>query len=74
MVPPKPIPITSKEFWSNGEPSQEEIDVIYKRKPRALFTIANFADGTSEKIWCTSDEQQIDIKGRRIEMNSDYLR
>lgn len=37
------------------------MDAIYKRKPRAPYVEAHFADGTSEKVWCTFDEEQIDI-------------
>lgn len=50
-----------KDFWENGEPTKEQVDVIYKRKPRAPYAEARFADGTSEKVWCTFDEEQIDI-------------
>ena len=53
--------IRYKDFWENGEPTEEEVDAIYKRKPRAPYVDAVFADGTSEKVWCTFDEQQIDI-------------
>ncbi len=53
--------IRYQDFWENGEPTQQEVDVIYKRKPRAPYVDAHFADGTSEKIWCTFDEEQIDI-------------
>lgn len=53
-----------KNFWENGEPTQEQVDVIYKRKPRAPYVNANFADGTTEKVWCTFDEEQIDIDCR----------
>lgn len=53
--------IRYQDFWSGGEPSQEQIDRIYKRKPRAPYVQAVFADGTTEKIWCTFDEEQIDI-------------
>lgn len=53
--------IRYKDFWKNGEPTQEEVDAIYKRKPRAPYTDARFADGTTEKVWCTFDEEQIDI-------------
>lgn len=49
------------DFWKNGEPTEQEVDAIYKRKPRAPYVIANFKDGTSEKVWCTFDEEQIDI-------------
>ena len=50
-----------KDFWEGGEPTKEQVDVIYKRKPRAPYVEAHFADGTSEKVWCTFDEEQIDI-------------
>lgn len=53
--------IRYKNFWPGGEPTQEDVDLIYKRKPRAPYRIAQFADGTEEKVWCTFDEQQIDL-------------
>lgn len=53
--------IRYKDFWENGEPTAAEVDAIYKRKPRAPYADAEFADGTSEKVWCTFDEEQIDI-------------
>lgn len=53
--------IRYKDFWENGEPTEEQVDAIYKRKPRAPYVDANFADGTTEKVWCTFDEEQIDI-------------
>lgn len=53
--------IRYKEFWENGEPTKEQVDAIYKRKPRAPYVEAHFADGSVEKIWCTFDEEQIDI-------------
>lgn len=53
--------IRYKDFWPNGEPTQEDVDLIYKRKPRAPYIDVTFADGTTEKIWCTFDEEQIDL-------------
>ncbi|SCP98279.1 sucrose phosphorylase [Anaerobium acetethylicum] len=53
--------IRYKDFWENGEPTEAEVDAIYKRKPRAPYVDAHFADGTTEKVWCTFDEEQIDI-------------
>lgn len=50
-----------KDFWENGEPTKEQVDAIYKRKPRAPYVEAHFADGSTEKVWCTFDEEQIDI-------------
>ncbi len=53
--------IRYRDFWQNGAPTQEQVDVIYKRKPKAPSTTAHFADGTCEEVWCTFDEEQIDI-------------
>lgn len=53
-----------KDFWENGEPTQSQIDAIYKRKPRAPYTEVCFGDGTTEKVWCTFDEEQIDLDCR----------
>lgn len=53
--------IRYKDFWENGGPTEAQVDAIYKRKPRAPSVDAVFADGTSEKLWCTFDEEQIDI-------------
>ena len=44
--------IRYKDFWENGEPTEEQVDLIYKRKPRAPYIDADFADGSSEKVWC----------------------
>jgi sucrose phosphorylase len=53
--------IRYKDFWPGGEPTEEQVDLIYKRKPRAPYIDITFADGTTEKIWCTFDEEQVDI-------------
>jgi sucrose phosphorylase len=53
--------IRYKDFWPGGEPTDEQVDLIYKRKPRAPYIDITFADGTTEKIWCTFDEEQVDI-------------
>ncbi len=57
----KDLFIRYKDFWENGEPTPQEIDAIYKRKPRAPYVDAHFKDGSKEKVWCTFDEEQIDI-------------
>ena len=57
--------IRYKDFWENGEPTQEQVDKIYKRKPKAPCVDLKFDDGTSEKIWCTFGEEQIDLDVRK---------
>jgi len=77
--PYKDMFIRYKEFWPNGEPTREELDLIYKRKPRDPYVEIEFEDGSKEKIWCTFDEQQIDlnfnsdITKKFIKENLEYL-
>ncbi|WP_042197262.1 sucrose phosphorylase [Paenibacillus camerounensis] len=53
--------IRYKDFWPGGEPTAQDVDLIYKRKPRAPYVEVQFKDGSQEKVWCTFDEQQIDL-------------
>ena len=53
--------IKYSEFWPNGEPTQEQIDLIYKRKPRAPYINVEFKDGSKDKVWCTFAEEQVDL-------------
>lgn len=59
--PYKDLFLRYKDFWPGGEPTQEQIDKIYKRKPRAPYSEVTFADGSREKLWCTFDEEQLDL-------------
>ncbi|MDF2614972.1 MAG: sucrose phosphorylase [Clostridia bacterium] len=61
----KDLFIKYSDFWTNGYPSQEQVDKIYKRKPRAPYIDIEFKDGSTEKIWCTFDEEQIDLDVRK---------
>lgn len=53
--------IRYKDFWPSGEPTEGDIDLIYKRKPRAPYIEVEFEDGSQEKIWCTFDTEQVDL-------------
>jgi sucrose phosphorylase len=53
--------IRYSEFWEGGEPTDEQVDLIYKRKPRAPYIDVEFADGSKDKVWCTFCEEQIDL-------------
>lgn len=50
-----------KKFWQKGEPTKEQVDMLNKRKPCAPCEEITFLDGTKEKIWCTFDEEQMDL-------------
>ena len=41
------------DFWENGEPTEEQVDAIYKRKPKAPCYEVEFKDGTKENVWRT---------------------
>ncbi len=57
----KDLFIKYSEFWEKGYPTEEQVGQIYKRKPRAPYVDVTFDDGTTDKIWCTFDEEQIDL-------------
>ena len=58
--PYKDFFINFDEIWGSP-PTQEQIDKIYKRKPRAPYLKVEFADGSTEKMWCTFGDEQIDF-------------
>ncbi len=53
--------IRYKDFWPGGGPTAMDVEKIYKRKPRAPSVTVTFADGTSEEVWCTFGDDQIDL-------------
>ncbi|MEZ0180359.1 sucrose phosphorylase ['Camptotheca acuminata' phytoplasma] len=53
-----------EKFWSQygkNRPTQEDVDLIYKRKDKVPIQPIKFEDGTQEYLWNTFDENQIDI-------------
>lgn len=49
------------KFFPADRPTPADIDLIYKRKDQAPFQRVDFADGTSEEVWNTFGEEQIDL-------------
>ena len=41
-----------------------DVDVIYKRKPKAPVQEVTFADGSKGEVWCTFSDEQIDLDVR----------
>lgn len=60
------------EFW-NGEPTPEEDAMLYKRRDIPHID-AHFADGTTETLWVTFSDEQIDINCLHSEEAKKYLR
>ncbi|MEE5988118.1 sucrose phosphorylase [Ligilactobacillus equi] len=52
------------KFWPENRPTQEDVDLIYKRKDKAPYQEITFADGSKEKLWNTFGEEQIDLDVR----------
>lgn len=50
-----------RNFWPKGAPTENDIALLNKRKPSAPCVNIVFKDGTSEDIWCTFDEEQMDL-------------
>jgi hypothetical protein len=48
------------DVW-HGEPTEEDINRIYTRKPDPPFKSVEFGDGSSGKVWSTFSPDQIDI-------------
>ena len=71
--PYKDMFIRIHEFFPEGRPTQEDIDLIYKRKDKAPFQTVHFADGTTEEVWNTFGEEQIDLDVRK-EIVKEFIR
>ncbi len=65
--------IRFKDFWPEGEPTQEQISQLYLRR-EVPYIEAEFADGSTEKLWCTFSPEQIDIDCLHSETAKEYLR
>jgi len=65
--------IRYNDFWQSGSPTEDQTARIYKRKPRAPAVDITFSDGTTEKVWCTFDEEQIDLDLRH-EVTREFVR
>ncbi len=57
----KDLFIRYNKFWDNEEDQKQDLEKVYKRKPRDPFIEIEFKDGTKEKLWCTFDEEQVDL-------------
>ncbi len=56
-----PMFLHYRDFWPDGAPTQQQLDLVYKRKPREPYIEAELADGTLEKLWCTFSAEQVDL-------------
>lgn len=61
------------KFWPENRPTQADVDLIYKRKDRAPKQEIIFADGSTEHLWNTFGEEQIDLDVTK-EVTMDFIR
>ena len=59
--PYKDMFIRWNEFWPNGEPTEQELDVMYRRKENGPYLDFTREDGTNVKLWNTFFSEQVDI-------------
>lgn len=71
--PYKDMFIRVHEFFPPGRPTQEDIDLIYKRKDKAPFQTVHFENGTTEEVWNTFGEEQIDLDVKK-EIVKEFIR
>lgn len=62
--PYKDLFIRYSDYWPENRPTERDIDLIYKRKDKAPFIDVTFKDGSTDQVWCTFSEEQIDLDVR----------
>ena len=50
-----------KEFWGGREPSEDEMNALYRRKQHGPYLDVTRADGEVVRLWNTFFEEQVDI-------------
>lgn len=53
--------LSFSKLHPSGDIPADELAKVYTRKPRAPYTEVQHPDGSREKVWCTFDEEQIDL-------------
>lgn len=61
------------KFWPENRPTQADVDLIYKRKDKAPMQEIIFADGSTEHLWNTFGEEQIDLDVTK-EVTMDFIK
>ncbi|MEV4687049.1 sucrose phosphorylase [Microbacterium sp. LWH3-1.2] len=61
------------EFWPAGEPTEEEMAMLYRRKAQGPYKMFTRADGTEVRLWNTFFDEQVDIDPRS-EATQEYFR
>jgi sucrose phosphorylase len=59
--PYKDMFIDWNKFWPNGEPNEQELEVLYRRKENGPYLEFVRDDGKKVKLWNTFFQEQLDI-------------
>lgn len=59
--PYKDMFIHWNKFWPNGEPTEKDLETLYRRKLGGPYKVFTRKDGQQVKIWNTFFEEQVDI-------------
>lgn len=59
--PYKEMFIDWEKFWPNGEPTEAELEALYRRKLQGPYKAFTRNDGKTVKLWNTFFEEQMDI-------------
>ena len=49
------------QFWPNGEPTEKELETLYRRKANGPYLSFTRKDGKTVRLWNTFFQEQIDI-------------
>lgn len=63
-----------ERFWPGGEPTDAELDALYRRKSGGPYRAFTRADGKEVKLWNTFFEEQVDIDPRAKPTQEYYRR
>ncbi len=59
--PYKDMFIDWNQFWPNGEPTEKDLEVMYRRKEKGPYMEFVRDDGKKVKLWNTFFQEQVDI-------------
>lgn len=62
-----------EDFWPNGEPTEADLETLYRRKANGPYMSFERADGKTVRLWNTFFQEQIDIDAH-AEATKEYYR
>ncbi len=50
-----------EKFWGEGRPTNEDIQLLYRRKDGEPYLNIRLSNGEKKKLWCTFTDEQLDL-------------